>query len=76
MISAVDTNVLLDVLMADSTHLALSKPLLDKASLQGKLVINETVYTEIATRFNSESDLLSFLQDTGRYPADTRPGFL
>ena len=44
-ISAIDTCILLDVLLPDPVHLAASKALLDKATGEGALIICEVVYT-------------------------------
>jgi predicted nucleic acid-binding protein len=65
MISAVDTNVLLDVLMADERFMADSKSLLDEARSEGALVICEVVYAELACAFADRSRLRRFLQSTG-----------
>jgi len=65
MITAVDTNVLLDLLIPDTRHLRQSKTLLDRAYSEGALVISEIVYTELAVHFSDGSDLDRFLCETG-----------
>ncbi|NMB46714.1 MAG: PIN domain-containing protein [Firmicutes bacterium] len=65
MISAVDTNLLLDILIPNPQHCFTSKRLLDEALLEGALVVCEMVYTELAAQFLSQSRLDMFLQDTG-----------
>jgi hypothetical protein len=45
MMTAVDTNILLDVLIPDAPYGAASQQSLDTALQQGTLVLNEVVYT-------------------------------
>jgi predicted nucleic-acid-binding protein len=47
MISAVDTNILLDVLVPEALALETSQQLLDASLRQGSLVIGEVVYAEL-----------------------------
>ncbi|HHV62674.1 MAG TPA: type II toxin-antitoxin system VapC family toxin [Firmicutes bacterium] len=65
MISALDTNVLLDVLLPDNNHYQNSKTLIDRAYAEGALIICEAVYAELACQFDSPDELDSFLSDTG-----------
>lgn len=65
MITAVDTNILLDILIPDKTHFSSSKKLLDEYIDQGRLIICEIVYSELASQFLSETELKDFLADTG-----------
>lgn len=65
MISAVDTNVLLDVLALEGPNTELSKALLADALEQGELVICEPVYAELSSRFASRSDLTTFTARVG-----------
>ena len=62
--AAIDTNVLLDVLIPDAKHLSRSKALLEKHLAQGRLLICEVVYAEIASQFPSDHDLNRFLHET------------
>lgn len=64
MITAVDTNILLDILIPNSKFLQASKQLLDKANSKGTLIICEVVYAELASQFGSKEDLDKFLTDT------------
>lgn len=64
MIAAVDTNILLDILVADKKHFADSKNLIDTCIGQGQLIISEVVYAELASQFASESELKVFLSST------------
>lgn len=65
MITAIDTNILLDVLIPDAQYGAASKALLDEANRQGALIINEAVYAELATQFAGQGELDDFLRETG-----------
>jgi hypothetical protein len=65
MITAVDTSILLDILIPDITHLNRSKALLDDYVVKGRLIICEIVYAELASQFDTESGLNEFLADTG-----------
>ncbi|NOY01094.1 MAG: type II toxin-antitoxin system VapC family toxin [Verrucomicrobia bacterium] len=65
MITAVDTNIILDVLIPGEPFGESSKMLLDRHLSKGKLIISEIVFTELAAGFPSESELKSFLADTG-----------
>ncbi len=65
MITAVDTNILLDVLIHDENHFQKSKELLDEQLEKGQLIICDIVCAELASQFAAEKDLRSFLDDTG-----------
>ncbi len=65
MITAIDTNILFDVLIHDEVHFKKSKELLDEQLGKGQLVICEIVYAELASQFIAEKDLRLFLDDTG-----------
>jgi len=66
---AVDTNILLDILLADERFLQRSKENLIKAGESGKLVICEVVMAELSAAFfkrrKKENEILSFLSDLG-----------
>lgn len=47
MISAVDTNILVDVLIPEAQAMESSQQLLDASLRQGSLVIGEVVYAEL-----------------------------
>jgi len=64
MITAVDTNIILDVLIPGEPFGESSKGLLDRYSSKGKLILCEVVFAELAARFPSEDELASFLADT------------
>lgn len=65
MIIAVDTNILLDLLIPDEEFMLNSKRLLDRYAEKGQLIICEIVYAELASQFHSEKTLKEFLSDTG-----------
>jgi predicted nucleic acid-binding protein len=65
LITAVDTNILLDILIPGESHSESSKRLLDKHLAAGKLVLCEVVFAELAARFPSEQELKLFLAETG-----------
>ena len=65
MIIAVDTNVLLDILIPNSTHAQSSLTCLISMSSDDKLIICEVVFAELGSQFLSSQDLNIFLRDTG-----------
>lgn len=56
MITAVDTSVLLDVIMADPVHGPSSRKRLKKAYDEGALIVSDVVYAELAPQFASRRD--------------------
>ena len=65
MITAVDTNILLDILIPGESHAESSKKLLDNHLASGKLILCEVVFAELAARFPSGQELKLFLAETG-----------
>jgi predicted nucleic acid-binding protein len=65
MITAVDTDVLLDVLIPGTAHGAGSETRLAGALKQGALVVCPTVVAELGAHFGREIELRAFLRDTG-----------
>lgn len=61
----VDTNVLLDLVTNDPKWADWSIAQLEAASLDGPLLINDTVYAELSVRYNRIEDLDAFLDDAG-----------
>jgi hypothetical protein len=61
-ITAVDTNILLDILVADKKHFEDSKSLLDRHMAEGQLILCEVVCAELASQFSSEQTLPFFIQ--------------
>jgi hypothetical protein len=64
-ISALDTNVLLDVLMPGAADASGSRERLDAAAVAGALVVSEAVYAELAAAFPGRAELDVFLSATG-----------
>ena len=62
MISALDSSVILDVLVG-GPYAGTSEALLRQAMAEGKLIIGECVLAEIAPAFKDESTLDEFLAD-------------
>jgi predicted nucleic acid-binding protein len=65
MITSVDTNIILDVLIPGEPFSESSKMLLDRHLSKGNLIICEIVFAELSAGFRSREDLKSFLSDTG-----------
>jgi predicted nucleic acid-binding protein len=62
MITAIDTNVLLDVLVADPAYCDLSAQALEGAAAAGALVICDVVYAELCVHFRAKRDCDEFLE--------------
>jgi predicted nucleic acid-binding protein len=75
-ITAVDTSVLLDVLLHDPAFWATSEEALRKASQDGALIICEVVYAELAGLFPSQAALEAFLRETGLQLKPSTPDIL
>jgi len=65
MITAVDTNVLLDLLISGSFAMDSAVDQLERASEEGKLILSEVVYAELAAHFPTGEDMEMFLDQTG-----------
>ena len=76
MMTAVDTNILLDVLIPDAPFGAALQQSLDTALQQGTLVLNEVVYAELAAHFPTLEELERFLADTGMRLVPSQPAAL
>ena len=76
MIAAIDTNILLDILIPDETFFASSKELLDRYVSKGQLIIGELVYAELASQFADQQELRTFLSDTGIRLVPSNPDVL
>ena len=64
MITAVDTDILVDLVLPDPSHATTSKAHLDLVYREGALIINEVVYAELAAQFPSQDSLDEFLGRT------------
>ena len=65
MITAVDTNVLIDILNKDERYFENSDRLLQKGLKRGSLIVSEVVYAELACQFDEGERLDEFLEDVG-----------
>lgn len=63
MITAVDTNVLLDLLIPDSTYGLQAEQILFESSTRGAVIICDLVYTELAPQFKNTQALKHFMSD-------------
>ena len=63
MILAIDTCVLLDVLLPDPQYGSSSRELLKKASFKGRLIICDLVYAELSPQFGEKKELDIFLKE-------------
>lgn len=61
--TAIDTSVLLDVLVADPTHAARSEAALRRAAREGALVVSECVLAEVRPALASTAELDELLHD-------------
>jgi len=64
MITSLDTNVLLDILIPKAKYSQSSKSLIDDAFRKGSLIMSEIVYAELCSKFPSKNDLDRFLIET------------
>ena len=64
MITAIDTNILLDILIPDAEYARSSKELIDAYHEKGQTMTCEIVYSELASQFTSAIELKSFLDET------------
>lgn len=64
MITAIDTNVLLDILLPDERFFSASSRALEQAATKGSLVICDLVYAELCVHFKSQSECDEFLADS------------
>ena len=65
MINAVDTNIILDILIPNTTQVQSSLRCLSNIDSNDELIISEAVFAELGSQFLSFKDLTKFLRDTG-----------
>jgi hypothetical protein len=63
--SAVDTNILLDLVIENAPHRETTRGVLAVARQQGALVIGDAVYAELVGEFEGRAHLDRLLDDTG-----------
>lgn len=63
MITAVDTNIFLDILLPDPGYKDTSRAYLERGMKEGHLIICELVYSELSALFPKKKDLDGFLED-------------
>jgi predicted nucleic acid-binding protein len=63
MITAVDTNVLVDVLVGDPTFGSASREALRAATRSGALIVSDVVWAETSVTFTSEEDVAQAFDD-------------
>jgi predicted nucleic acid-binding protein len=64
MISAIDTNILLDILIPNTRYLDSSLECITRAAEDGSLVIGEMVFAELSSQFEDLDSLRLFLSET------------
>jgi predicted nucleic acid-binding protein len=64
-INAVDTNILLDILIPNAAQVQSSLRCLSNIDSKDNLIISEAVFAELGSQFLSFNDLIKFLRDTG-----------
>ena len=65
MTSALDSNILLDLVIENAPDRETTRVLLGSAERRGALIIVDAVYAELAGEFGDRGELDLFLQDTG-----------
>ncbi len=65
MISAADTNILIDILVPDEQFVEESRALLREARRDGAILLSEAAYAELVARFEAPADLPRFLHGAG-----------
>jgi predicted nucleic acid-binding protein len=76
MITAVDTNIILDILIPGEPFAESSKALLDRHLAAGQLILCEVVVAELAAQFLTEAELTTFLTETGMRMVHSNKGSL
>ena len=78
MITAIDTNILLDILLPDESFFEASVQALEGAARSGSLVICDIVYAELCIHFAAQRECEAFLQgsEIRVEPLSREAGFL
>lgn len=64
MITAIDTNILLDILVSNQAFYEASANALQEAASEGSLVICDLVYAELCIHFETQKECDAFLEST------------
>ena len=64
MITAIDTNILLDILLPNDKFYDASESALQRAASEGSLAISDIVYAELCIHFDARRDCDAFLENT------------
>jgi len=62
MITAIDTNILLDILVPNEDFYDVSANLLEEAAAEGSLVVSDIVYAELCIHFETQRESDAFLE--------------
>lgn len=62
MITAIDTNILLDILVPNQSFYEASGDALEEAAGEGSIVISDIVYAELCIHFESQRECDTFLE--------------
>nr|MBP7480621.1 type II toxin-antitoxin system VapC family toxin [Spirochaetaceae bacterium] len=65
MTTAVDTSVLLDILVDDKQYAATSEATLARARAEGRLIVCESVVAELRPALQSDDEVFQFFDDLG-----------
>ncbi len=65
MITAIDTNILLDILIPEQEFCESALSLVEEYNKKGALIICEIVYVELSAQFDDIKELQIFLKETG-----------
>ncbi len=63
MITALDTNVLLDILLPNEQFFDVSRQCLEEAATAGSLVVSDLVYAELCVHFRTQRECDEFLAE-------------
>ena len=63
MITAIDTNILLDILAPDAEFMDASLAVLEEAARGGSMIVCDQVYAELCVHFASQRECDEFLRD-------------
>ncbi len=65
MATLVDSNILIDITSGDARYLQHSSNAIELAAIEGALVVNQIIWSELAGEFESEANQVSFFSGLG-----------